>query len=141
MSRRLDHAQLLACQEVVAPPSPRSCNDQTFELPPALYVATAALFMGFVTVLCVAFRSNMLVSWGVIAVFIAAFFAVPTIFALVSTGDSRRRALGWEEFMKNGVATATGRASGAEATVLVLLLPVLIFCFGLAVAAISLIVG
>jgi len=37
--------------------------------------------------------------------------------------------------------TATGRSSAGEATALVLLLPFLIFCFGMAVAAIAMIVS
>jgi hypothetical protein len=44
-------------------------------------------------------------------------------------------------FRMRGIQTATGRSSAGEATVLVLLLPFLIFCFGMAVAAIAMIVG
>lgn len=40
-------------------------------------------------------------------------------------------------FRIRGIETATRRASAAEATVLVLLLPFLILCFGIAVAAIA----
>lgn len=140
MTRRLDHAQLLVRQEIVTPPSLGSCNDQTFELPPILYIATAALFFGFVTVLSLAFNTHMLVSWGVIAVFITAFFAVPTIFAHQSVEEERPRALRWSEFLESGVATATDHASASQATVLVLLLPFLIFCFAIAVATISAVV-
>jgi hypothetical protein len=137
MTRRIDHAELLLREEIVAALAPRSCQDQTFELPPALYLGMAALFMGFVTVLSFAFSSHMLVSWSVIAVFITMFFAIPTIFTRFWVGEKRPVALGWSEFMERGVQTATGHASGIEATVLVLLLPVLIFCFAIAVAIIA----
>ena len=123
MTRRLGHAQLLVRWELVAPPIPRSCENQTFELPPAWHFATAALFFGFITVLCLTLSTHMLLSWSIIAAFIAAFFAVPTTFTLVQPRASRSRALSWREFWNNGVATATGHASGAEATILVLLLP------------------
>jgi hypothetical protein len=52
-------------------------------------------------------------------------------------GENHSAALRWDDFMDRGVATATGHASGAEATVLVLLLPFLILCFALAVAIIA----
>ena len=38
------------------------------------------------------------------------------------------------------LSTATGRASAREATILVLLLPFLILCFGIAVAAMALLI-
>ena len=141
MTRRLDHGQLLVREEIVSSPtlpSRRACDDHSFELPVALYVATAGLFLGFVTVLTLAFAGHMGVAYGVIAAFIAAFFAVPAI--LVRAGPpehSMTRALGWSEFLEHGVATATGRSSGRDAAVLVLLLPSLIFFFGVAVATIA----
>lgn len=137
MTRRIDHAELLLRKEIVAAPGQRSCEDQTFELPPALYIGMAALLFGFVTVLSLVFSSHMLVAWGVIAAFITMFFAVPTIFTRFWVGEQRPAALGWSEFMERGVNTATGHASGVEATVLVLLLPFLIFCFAIAVAIIA----
>jgi hypothetical protein len=145
MTRRLDHSQLLAREEIVRSPtlpSRTACDDHSFELPTGLYIAAAGLFLGFVTVLTLAFGGHMAVSYGVIAAFIAAFFAVPTIFAHAAPDErSRTRALGWYEFLDEGMATATGRCSGTEAAVLVLLLPFLIFCFGVAVAAIGVLVS
>jgi hypothetical protein len=101
----------------------------------------AGLFFGFVTVLTLAFSTHMAVSYGVIAIFIGAYFAVPAIFARTGPDQSHTRALGWYEFRDRGIATATGRCSGKDATVLVLLLPFLIFCFGVAVAAIAAVVS
>jgi len=81
------------------------------------------------------FSAHMAVSYGVIVAFITAFFAVPTIFVHAGPTEQRRtRALDWEKFLKQGVATATGHCGGTEAAVLVLLLPFLIFCFGIVVA-------
>jgi hypothetical protein len=137
MTRRHDHSQLLAREEVVSPPpllNP-ACDDHTFELPTRLYIAMAGLFLGFVTVLTLGFSSHMAVSYGVIAAFMVAFFAVPTIFVLTGPAEQRRtRSLRWQDFLDHGVVTGSGRISGREAMVLVLLLPFLIFCFGLIVA-------
>ena len=145
MTRRLDQTQLLAREEIVRSPtlpSRKACDDHSFELPTGLYIAMAGLFLGFVTVLTLAFSTHMAVSFGVIAAFVVAYFAVPTIFVRVGPGEQRStRALGWHEFLDKGVATATGRCSGRDATVLLLLLPSLIFGFGIAVAAIAALVS
>ena len=138
MTARIDHKDLLAGARIVPAPvlaEPRSCTDQSFELPPVLHYATGAMFLGFVSVLSLAFSNHMAVSFGVIAAFIAAFFAVPTIFA--RSDGSGGRALGWHEFAERGVDTATGRIGAGEAATLVLLLPFLILCFGIAVVTIA----
>jgi hypothetical protein len=144
MTRRLDHRQLLAREEIVSPPPLLNpgCGDQSFELPTGLYVGMAGLFFGFVTVLTLAFSGHMAVSYGVIVAFITAFFAVPTIFAHAGPDEQHRtRALRWYEFLDRGVMTATGRCSGKDATVLVLLLPFLIFSFGVIVAIASVVIS
>jgi len=140
MTTRVKSEVLIARDEIVAAPAPRACNDQSFELPNGLYIAMATLFAGFVGVLSLSFRGgHMAVAYGVIFAFIAAFFAIPAIFPAMA--PDRRKALSWAMFRMRGIQTATGRSSAGEATVLVLLLPFLIFCFGMAVAAIAMIVG
>jgi hypothetical protein len=136
MVRRLDKSQLLASNELVAPPS-ADWQDYTFELPPALHLATAALFLGFVGVLSLAFANpGMAVPFGVFVAFIAAFFAVPAIIVRNAPQGSAR-ARQWAEFMERGIAVEHGRCSGREALVLVLLLPVFIFGWALAIATIA----
>jgi hypothetical protein len=138
MTTRLTHDLLTARNEIVAAPSPRACDDRSFELPARLYGATALMFTGFVLVLGFAFRHPQLaVPFGVIIAFLSAFFIVPSLWPRLKPVESRTPALGWSEFMENGINTATGRTSGAEATVLVLLLPFLILCFAIAVATIA----
>ena len=140
MTTRVKPEVLIARDEMVAAPAARACDDQSFELPTRLYVAMAMLFGGFIAVLSLAFRGgHMAVAYGVIFAFIAAFFAVPAMFPAMA--PSGNKALSWGMFRMRGVRTATGRSSAGEATVLVLLLPLLIFCFGMAVAAIAMIVG
>lgn len=68
---------------------------------------------------------------------IAAFFAVPALFPGQVPEESRTKALSLFDFGERGIATATGRATAREATILVLLLPFLILCFGIAVAMIA----
>ena len=99
MTRRIEQQQLVATQEIVAPPaatvSPRACTDRDFGLPPVLHIATAVLFLGFVTVLCAAFATpGLLVPYGVFVAFIVAFFTVPGLWARMKP-ESRTHALSW----------------------------------------------
>jgi cytochrome bd-type quinol oxidase subunit 2 len=139
MSRRQTREQLLVRDEIVAAPPKRACEDQNFELPAAIYIAMVMMFAGFVAVLSLAFRGGHLpVVYGVIFAFIAAFFAIPAMFPAMVPRDSHRTgALSLFDFGHRGIMTATGRASAREATVLVLLLPCLILCFGISVAIIA----
>lgn len=122
---------LVARDEIVAAPTERACTDQSFELPGGIYAAMAMMFTGFVGVLALAFRGgHMAVAYGVIFAFMAAYFAIPAMF-------QQKQGLSWSMFRYRGVQTATGRSTAAEATVLVLLLPFLIMCFGIAVATIA----
>ncbi len=95
------------------------------------------LFAGFLAVLSFAFRGHMAVSTGVIFAFLTAFFAIPAIFSRMKLQGSRTKALSWAMFNYKGIATATGRSSARDATILVLLLPFLIFCFAVAIAVIA----
>lgn len=141
MVARFDKAQLIARKEIVAPLAPRACEDRTFELPPALHIAMAALFLGFVGILSFAFRNpEMVVPFAVFAIFIAAFFTVPGLWTRMAPMESRTSALSWSQLAEQGIAIEHGRCSGKEATVLALLLPFLIFCWAIAVAIIAAVV-
>lgn len=127
---------LAARAEIVAPPAPRACQDHSFDLPPALHIATGGMFLAFIAILSLAFMSPiMAIVFGVCVAFLTAFFAVPAIF--VKTSPKDHRALRWAEFVDNGVDTATGRTGAGEATTLVLLLPFLMVCWAIAVVTIA----
>jgi hypothetical protein len=137
--RHVDHRQLIANDEVVEGPLQRACEDQGFELPGVLYGLMAAFFFGFIAVMAVGFAApGLIVPMGVNFAFLTAFFAVPAVFVGVANGSSR--SLGWSEFMRKGVETATGHSSGASAAVLILMLPFLVLCFAIAVVTIAAVV-
>lgn len=138
MSRRQTQEQLLARNEIVAAPVKRACDDQSFEIPTPIYAAMAAMFAGFIAVMSLVFRSgHMVVVYGVIFAFILAYFGVPALFPKQAPEESRAKALSLFDFGHRGIATASGRSSARDAIILVLLLPFLIFCFGIAVATIA----
>ena len=141
MTSTLRSVQQLHGDEVVAPPvlEPRACEDHNFELPTAIYAVMGLCFAGFIAVLASAFRSGMGVSYGVLAAFLVAFFAVPIIFVKTSPEESSK-ALSWRRFRQRGLVTATGRTPASEATVLVLMLPVFVLCFAIAVTIVAAVV-
>jgi len=139
MIARQSKQELLAQGEVVAAPvvaaisGQRACTDQNFGLPTGLYVAMVAMFAGFVAALALVLHGGHLVVAFAIFAFIGIYFGVPFLFPKMA-GSSGAKALSWDEFTDRGITTATGHSTAREAAVLVLLLPSLIFCFGLAVA-------
>lgn len=145
MTRQMPLDRILADARIVSAPAQeaaRACTDRSFELPPALHIATAALFLGFVGVLCLAFSTpGLAVPFGVFVAFIVAFFTVPALWARMAPDDSRTPALSWDAFLARGIDTATGRTPAGEAATLVLVLPVLIFCWAIAIAIIAAVVG
>lgn len=136
MSRHVSEKVLAARAEVTSPPAPRACEDHSFEMPAAIYGTMAALFVGFVGVLCFALRnSELVVPFGVFVAFIGAFFVVPAI-AVRASPKNERRAPGWIDFLERGIAIEHGSCTGAEAVVLSLLLPTFIFLWAIAIATI-----
>lgn len=111
--------------------------DRSFELPTGLYVATVALYLGFIAVMASAFMNPGLVMPMVIfALFIVAGFGTPMLWVRMRP-EQRQRAMTWQHFRNRGVQTATGHLAGGAAAVQVLILPVLILCWGIAVAIIA----
>lgn len=114
-----------------------TATDRRFELPTVLYGATVALYLGFVATLAIAFSNpelNVLVA--VFALIIVAGFGVPAIWARMKPENSQHAA-SWSRFNAEGIMTLTGRCSASAAAVQVLILPVLIFVWGLAAVTIA----
>jgi cobalamin synthase len=138
MTERLESVGLLHRDEIVAPPelAARACEDHNFELPTGIYAAMAFCFAAAIAVLASAFKTNMSVSYGAVAAFLVAFFAVPVLLVKTSA-ENGSKALSWRRFRQRGIATATGHTGAGEATLLVLMLPFFILCFAIAVTVIA----
>lgn len=114
--------------------------DRNFGLPTALYGATIACYLGFLLTVGSAFANPVLaIPMAIIVLLIAAFFGVPAIWTRLRGNPSEPATLG--EFERSGIMTNTGRLSAGEASAQVLVLPVLLVCWGLAVAVIAAIVA
>ncbi len=114
--------------------------DRNFGLPSGLYGATIACYLGFLVIVGSAFANPVLaIPMAIIVVLIAAGFGVPAIWTRLKGNVSAPETLG--EFETRGIMTNTGRLSAGEATIQVLILPVLLVAWGLAVAVIAAIVA
>lgn len=106
-------------------------TDRTFELPTGLYVATVGLFLGFIGTLAVGFGNpEMVIPFVIFAFFIVAGFGIPAIWTRLAP-ETKSKAKSWSRFQQEGVQTAYGRTTARDATVQVLILPALIFVWGL----------
>ena len=137
MTERLDRVELALRGELVVPPLPRSCEDRNFGLPTGLYLAMACLFFAFIAVMTIGFAAPaMAVPAGVFVAFLAAFFTVPALWVGMKP-DNGSKPLDWTRFRHRGIDTLTGHAKPGEAMVQMLILPVLILFWGIAVVVLT----
>ena len=108
-----------AAEAFVATPS---CPD----VPAAAGGLIAASYVGLVATFAVAMTGSAQSVFAIVicGVFLAAFFAVPRIFLGVEQSTGRRPS--FERFMREGMATMTGRSSGRDALIQMLIVPVLL---------------
>lgn len=110
--------------------------DRNFGLPTALYGATIACYLGFLVIVGSAFANPVLaIPMAIIVLLIVAAFGVPAIWTLLKANPSEPQTLG--EFETRGIMTLTGRLTAGEASAQVLVLPVLLVCWGIAIAVIA----
>lgn len=115
-------------------------SDRNFGLPTALYGVTIVCYLGFLVIVGSAFANPVLaIPMAIIVLLIAAFFGVPAIWTRLAGNVSEPATLG--EFETKGIMTNTGRLSAGEASAQVLVLPVLLVCWGLAIAVIAAVVA
>lgn len=110
---------------------------RTFDLPPVLHYATAGLYIVYLGVMSIAFMAPDLVLPMVICVLsVAAGFGVPALWARIAPPPPGRRQ-SFNRFLHEGFDCMTGHLSGHGAAMQVLILPVLILCWGIAIAIIA----
>lgn len=143
MAEQLPRAALAAHATIHAAPPAAVAQppvDRTFELPVGLYGTTVALYLGFVATMAIGFGAPALaIPMAVIVLTIVAGFGIPTIWTRLSP-DSGQQPKTAGRFAHDGIATASGRSSARDASVQVLILPVLIFFWGIAVVIIAAVV-
>ncbi|QUL39209.1 hypothetical protein [Erythrobacter sp. JK5] len=134
-------ARIVAAPEVRAEVRHQVEVDRNFELPAALYAATAGCFFAFLAITGIAFASpGLAIPMAIFAVFIVAAFGVPTIWTRLKKNglepnDTSPMTTG--QFGEYGIMTHTGRLMPRDAAIQVLILPVLVVLWGLAAVTIA----
>lgn len=129
-------ARIVSEPEAKAPVRHQVEVDRNFSLPKALYGVTVGCYLGFLFVTGTAFANpEMAIPMAIFVVFIVAGFGVPAIWTRLRDNPSAPQTLG--EFRLKGIMTHTGRLAARDATIQMLILPVLLVCWGLTVAVIA----
>ena len=137
MSVRIDPQLLHADASIVAPPAQRACEDRTFGLPWGLHAAYFGMFLAYLGIMGLGFpHPEMVLPMAIFVIFTAAFYVVPMLWAVMQPANSSR-AMSIGELLARGIAVETGHSSGGAAIAQVLVLPVLILLWGLAVVTIA----
>lgn len=132
-------ARIVDQPQVAAPVRHQVETDRHFGLPKALHAATIGCYLGFLAVTAAAFgNAELAIPMAIFVLFIIAGFGVPAIWTRLADNSSAPQTLG--EYARDGVMTHTGRLAPRDATIQVLILPVLLVCWGLAVAVIAAVV-
>jgi hypothetical protein len=137
MSVRHDAQLLIARDEVVAPPEQRACTDRTFGLPSGLHATFFGLFLAYLAVMGLGFsHPEMILPMAIFVIFTVGFYVVPMMWAVMQP-DNDSKAMSLDELLGHGIMVHTGHSSGGAAVAQVLVLPVLIFLWGIAAIAIA----
>ena len=111
--------------------------DRTFELPSALYAGTAAGYLGFIALMVLGFGNpKLMIPIGIIVVFMGMFFGVNAMWMRMKP-EHPQRLTSWSRFRRQGIMTAFGHSTAGAAAIQVLILPALIFLWGIAVVTIA----
>ena len=140
MSQHVSHAELAAVATVSSAPSQHKV-DRSFELPAGLYAITVGCYLGFLGLMSLLFMNGELVlPMAAFVVSIVGGFGLGYKWVAMNPGNSART-LTMGQFANRGIQTLSGRLTAAEAATQVLILPVLLMCWGVAVAVIFAVVG
>lgn len=114
--------------------------DRNFGLPTTFYGVTVGCYLGFLVIVGSAFANPVLaIPMAIFVLFIVAGFGIPAVWTRLAGNTSEPQTLG--EFEARGIMTETGRLAARDATIQVLILPVLLVVWGLAVAVIAALVA
>lgn len=135
MSQRYTPQELAVLALVTSAPA-RTKVDRNFGLPTGLYLATIGLYLAFIGVMASVFMNpELAIPMVIFAGFVLIAFGLAGYWTRMKP-DNDTAPLSWGQFASEGIDTLSGRLTASEATVQVLMLPVLILGWALAVAVI-----
>lgn len=135
MSKHISTAELV--QVAVVTDSPVQTKvERNFGLPTGLYVGTVGAYLAFLGVMSTLFLTGELaIPMVIFAFYIVMVFGLPGVWQKMKPNNDTSP-LSWGQFRNRGIVTETGPLTAREASVQVLILPVLILVWGLAIAVI-----
>ena len=114
--------------------------DRNFELPTALYGATVGLFLSFLGVMFIGLATpGLIIPMAIFAIFIVGMFGFPAAWTRLKGNESEPMTMG--KFANEGIMTYTGRLAPRDAAIQMLILPVLVVLWAIAVVTIVAIVS
>ena len=129
----------LVAEQAIIHDAPKVAHeaDRSFELPKGFYVGTVALYLGFLAITAVGFASpGLIIPMAIFTLFIVAGFGLPALWTRIGPEHSGRN-MSWAQLSSQGIATHTGRVTARDAMAQVLILPALIFCWGIVTVTIA----
>ena len=96
-----------------------------------------AFYLGFLAVMAAGLSTpGLIIPMAIFTLFIVAGFGLPALWTRI-TPDHKGRNMSWARLASQGIATHTGRVSARDAAVQVLILPALVFCWGVTTVIIA----
>jgi hypothetical protein len=136
MSEHIASAELTGIATVSEAPV-RTKVDRTFGLPTGLFAGTVALYLAFLGLMTALFHnSELLLPMAVLIGFVIIAFGLASKWATMNPSKDSK-ALTWGQFSNRGIQTLSGPLTSFEASVQVLILPVLIMFWGICIAVVA----
>jgi hypothetical protein len=140
MSQHVRQADLTAVATLTDAPV-QTKVDRSFELPAGLYLITVGCYLGFLALMSVLFmNSELVLPMAAFVVAIVGGFGLGWKWVAMHP-DNGTRTLTMGQFANRGIQTLSGRLTAGEASAQVLILPVLLMAWGVAIAVIYAVVG
>jgi hypothetical protein len=136
MSERL-HRELIADRAIIHERPPIAHKvDRCFEVPKAFYAATVGLYLGFLAILGFGLSSPELgIPMAIFVLFVVSGFGVPMIWTKLAP-DSGVKPMGMGDLKRLGLSTYSGKLTSRDVALQMLILPILIVCWAMAIIAI-----
>lgn len=137
MSEHLFREIVAEQARIVEAPRKRREVDRTFELPKGLYAATVSLYLGFLAVMATGLATpGLIIPMAIFTVFVIAAFGLPAIWTKIAPEPAVKQ-MSFGALRREGIATLTGRLPARDAAIQMLILPIIIFCWGLVTVTIA----
>ncbi len=142
MSRPIPRDELARTQQLALPPQPapehpQGLETRHFDLPVVLHAGFFGSFLLYLGVMFLGFRSpGMILPMAIFVVFTVGFYVVPALWAgMKPEHDDRAPALA--VLLDRGIMTHTGWCRGRDAVAQVILMPLVLLGWGIAVVTIA----